>query len=246
MSSLLLDQLETLPPFVRFVVTSRAVSRGNQDLVALLSGKFRCRIIPEDHPRHSDDLKIFTESRLRRHVSDSGLLAKGTKAVLLKASGSFVYVSNVLREFIEPRAKSKSSTGGQLDEGDFDALPASTTGHYLQELRKRIASNPDVLDVLRIMVVVREAPFIFALAALVNRPLDDSFVKMLEQLHPFFEIQGANISQKRLVPQHQTVVEFLTNPDQAKELYLDPIECERDLTGALTTRVRDLRSSVGS
>lgn len=251
-AQLLLQYFAALPDWIRLVVTMRPRSEDQEsaEVFAQLLARFKCREISASHPRHVDDLRLTCEHRLRKLVPDDDpagsaeLVATGTMTILELAKGSFHYVNAVFQEVLEP--KKRASPTGSLCAADLapSALPDCISALYFNELRKRVAKNPEVLDVLRILVVAREAPAVAALASLVDRPIQDpAFLALIEGLVPFFILDGTALLERRIRPSHISIIEFLTDPVRAQDLYLDRRECERDLVGILMRVFKGLEAT---
>lgn len=137
------DLMESLPPQIKFLYTSRP----EVDITETLEG-FRPFSIHEDDPRHQADLRLFIESQLSGKLQES-LLSRATDMMMEKSEGRFVYIGLVASDISSWPNKLKDWS---KVEKLLDKLANGVSGVYSDFFSKTVTDFESHRNFLRIMV----------------------------------------------------------------------------------------------
>jgi hypothetical protein len=203
--SILSSKIQSLPSWVKIVITSRP----EPGIVKFLNRLSPFEIM-EDDPRHLSDIRLFVSCQLRE-VMNEDELERGVELFVSRSEGRFIYVANMISEMLKNRL-----SGWTLSDLD-DRLPeCGMVGWYREFFLRMRTRDEEFFDkntfrVVRLLIGSREPLSVGDVKLFLK--LDQSRQELLvDDLRQLFPLRSANGSQV-FVPFHKSVFDWLTKEE---------------------------------
>jgi hypothetical protein len=207
---ILSSKLQDLPPWVKVVVTSRPEA----DIVHAFA-RLKPTEIKEDDPRHSEDIRLFVESKLRE-VMDAEHLKSGIALFLERSEGRFIYVSSVIEEILKKSRLSKWSLSDLNNRLPENGLIGWYREFFVRMKARDVKYFEEVIfPVVKLIICSKGHLTLGDAKMILNHRLSvPEEQRLIDELHQLFPLRSLNPSQSQVfVPFHKSVFDWLTNED---------------------------------
>jgi hypothetical protein len=210
---ILSSKIESLPSWVKFVITSRPET----DIVSSLE-RLQPFEIKEDDPRHLEDIQLYATCKLRE-VMDANELKDGVDLFVSRSEGRFIYVSIMIEDLLQN--KLSRFTLSDLD----NRLPEGMVGWY-REFFVRVKSRDQeyfievIFPVVKLIIGSKEPLSLAEVKLFLNLQLSNvQETRLVENLHQLFSLRNGNRStspdSKVFVPFHKSVFDWLADEESS-------------------------------
>lgn len=223
-TQLLFWHAKEFPPWIRFLITTRA----DTELITRFD-RCTCFHIEADSYEVRDDIVRYSREKLPG--SSPEFLLKLAE----KTAGNFLYISSVVRDII----------CGRLSPENIDNLPENIVCNYRNQFDRSFSHRIDtyrsvIRPVLQILVAVFE-PVSLEFIANVLSLTDGQLRDRLSDLGTLFVTEDGG-GRKILRAHHQTIIEWLRNPQISGNYFIDRKEGDLLLTNFASKYSPDYKS----
>ena len=201
-SELLAEQLQKLPGWVRFVVTSRPDNQIRHDFA-----RFKPFEIDTQQPENKDDLENFVKDRLQNRLANGTDLAAAVGTMVGKCKGLFLYAAKIM----------DSTDSKNLTLEDINRFPSGMHEFYHQQLVRCKEKDPGSFEagamlLLEVVKVSKDALSVESLRCILGLAKSQKVRDILDMLGSLVVLSDESDTQddgRTVKFSHKSVSDFL-------------------------------------